>query len=96
MIYTFGRTSSYDEELRKSPPPKKIGRRRDYPGGAVWRTRAEAQAFVDSLPNEYCPTWNAEDFSVYGVLADWETEAYKGEPDAPWMSLKNDAQLVKL
>ena len=95
MIYTFGRTTSYDKALRESTP-KKLGKHDEYYGGAVWLTRGEAQAFVDSLPNKYCPDWKAEDFSVYGVVADWETGAYKGEVEAPWHSLLKDSPLVKL
>lgn len=96
MIYTFGRTSGYDADLSARDDVMKIGRRGDYPGGSVWRTREEAQAFVDSLPNEFCPKWHAKDFSVYGVLADWETGAYQGETGVPWWNLKEDSPLVKL
>lgn len=96
MIFTFGRTSGYDEHIATEPNPKKIGKRDDYPGGSVWRTRAEAQAFVDSLPNEFCPDWHAKDFSVYGVEANWVTGTYVGDKDAPWMSLLEDSPLVKL
>ena len=96
MIYTFGRTKGYDEHLCTQVAPKKMGKQDDYAGGSVWRTRKEAQAFVDSLPNKYCPNWKAEDFSVYGVNANWETDVYKGEPEALWHSLWKDAPLVKL
>lgn len=95
MIFTFGRTSAYEEHIRTTEEPMKIGKTADHSGGAVWRTRKEAQDFVDSLPNEFCPDWNAKDFSVYGVLADWVTGAYVGE-DSPWMNLLEDALLVKL
>lgn len=96
MIYTFGRTSAYEKHIRETEEPMKIGKTADYKGGAVWRTREEAQAFVDSMPNEFCPDWHAKDFSVYGVLADWVTGTYVGEERAPWYSLKEDAPLVKL
>jgi len=97
MIFTFGRTSSYDRDFNTESNPKKLGPQSDgYPGGSVWKTREEAQAFVDSLPNKYCPTLNAKDFSVYGVLADWDTDVYKSDSEASWANLKIDAPLVKL
>jgi len=95
VIYTFGRTSAYEEAFLTQTEVKKVGQQGDYPGGSVWRTREEAQAFVDSLPNRHCPDWAAADFSVYGVEADWDTDAYV-ESGAPWRSLKRDARLVKL
>lgn len=96
MIYTIGLTNGYDDLLSRFPEAKKIGRSKDYLGGSVWETYEEAQAFVDSLPNEHCPNWNAADFSVYGVDADWDLDAYDGDPGAPWMNLLRDAPLVKL
>ena len=96
MIYTFGRTSNYDKDLSARDDVKKIGRQEDYAGGSVWRTYEEAQAFVDSLPNEFCPDWYAKDFSVYGVIAEWETETYQGDEGAPWRNLRKDSLLVKL
>lgn len=96
MIYTLGRTGGYEETFRTNPNPKKVGRRSDYPGGSVWQTKEEAQAFVDSLPNAFGPDWYAEDFSVYGVLANWETGVYRGEEGVPWNNLKEDSRLVKL
>ena len=74
----------------------KIGKTADYKGGAEWRTREEAQAFVDSLPTEHCPAWDAKDFSVYGVLADWVPGTYVADDGEPWYSLKEDSPLVKL
>jgi len=98
MIYTFGRTFTYDKYLRTAMFPEKLGRSNGYPGGSVWKTREEAQAFVDSFPNGHCPDWEPEDFSVYGVEADWETDTYiyAGDHRAPWRSLKRNAKLIKL
>jgi hypothetical protein len=96
MIYTFGRTSSYDEAFKANTPPMKVGRSEDYEGGSVWQTKTAAQAFVDSLPNESCPDWRREDFSVYGVDASWENDTYQSDPSVSWRSLKRDALLIHL
>jgi hypothetical protein len=102
MIYTLGRTVAYDEALAHSAEPMKLGQRqpcaefpRGYEGGSVWETRAQAQAYVDSLPNELNPTWNAVDFSVYAVDADWETDTYQ-VAGAAWRSLLYDRRIISM
>jgi len=69
LIYTIGRTESYESYFREQQNPQKLGREHDYAGGSVWKTKEDAQAS--------CP----EGCSVYGVLADWDTETVKGEGD---------------
>lgn len=85
MIYTLGHKESYERYFEEQDVPKKKGRDQadGYPGGSVWRTRAEAQ--------RHCP----EDFRVYGVLADWETET-AATPGIEWNDLLRDAELVRL
>ena len=101
MLYTFGRKTAYDKILANDPSPKKLGRRLvgdarfpdGYAGGSVWQTVDEAQAYVNSLPNADNPTWAAADFAVYGVKADWDSDAYQIKGKA-WRSLLVDAPLV--
>jgi hypothetical protein len=83
MIYTIGHTDSYEQYFKEYVTPEKLGRTSDYPGGSVWKTPEEAQK---SCPNNY---------SVYGVDADWEkdTEASKSEN---WHDLIKTATLIKL
>jgi hypothetical protein len=99
MIFTFGHRQSYDSALQTAADQRikvnKIGCNDDYPGGSVWRTRAEAQAYLDSLPNEDYPNWQAADFAVYGVLADWDADTYQHKHES-WRSLLRDAELVQL
>jgi len=95
MIFTIGHTISYATAFREEPELLKLGRTDEHPGGGVWETRQAAQDFLDSMPNEYCPNWQAKDFSVYGVDADWEEDTYE-DFFTPWRLLKRDAQLIKL
>lgn len=106
MIYTFGRTKIYNDGIKNSLNDdlfRKLGARdpsptfpNGYPGGAVWRTRDGAQAYVDSLPNDWSPSdWNSDDFSVFGVLADWDGDTAQIE-DAPWRNLLRDSVVVIL
>ncbi len=83
MIYTVGRRDIYEPLFLKAEPPRKRGRDADFVGGSVWRFREEAE--------RYC----APGYSVYGVLADWETQTSPNE-DGPWNDLLVDALLVRL
>ena len=104
MIYTLGLTKSYLNAINERPEPvKKTGKREPsedwpegYEGGSVWETREDAQAYVDSLPNRECPEWRAEDFSVFGVEADWRTDTYQAHPEKPYRSLLVDSIIVVL
>lgn len=46
--FTLGNTSGYDRSLAEEAGVKKIGLREDYDGGWVWRTEADARAFLQS------------------------------------------------
>ena len=96
MSYTFGRTTAYNEHIRTSQDPRKLGKQDGYPGGAAWRTRAEAQQYINRLPDKFCPDWHARDFSVYGIEADWDHDTYQHDAAEPWRLLKRDARLVRL
>ena len=89
-----------------SKPMTKIGRMeahehqlteyegRAYPGGSVWRTAQDAQAFIDTLPTERHQDWMPEDFSAYQVDASWEDDTYQHEGSDPFRSLLRDAKIV--
>lgn len=66
MIYTLGKTEAYEGYFQSNAPDPtfKQGRTEDYPGGTVWETREQAQAFVDTI----------EGFKVYSVMASWEAD----------------------
>lgn len=89
MIYTIGKTSLYEKYFEEQDSPQKLGRGIDpynnsyYCGGSVWKTREEAQA--------NCP----EDYSVYGVIADWEIDTAESEGNS-WRDLLKTSLLVKL
>jgi hypothetical protein len=83
MIYTVGWRESYQAGFRSGEPFRKKGRAGDFPGGSVWRTRAEAAAHA------------GPGYSVYGVRADWETETAPSD-GGPWHDLLVDAELVDL
>jgi len=83
MIYTIGRTELYEVTFANATeecPPKKIGSTFEYEGGIVWQTKEEAQQAANHQD---------EDYSVYGVLADWEEDVENGH-------LTRDAELVKI
>lgn len=54
--YTVGNKEVYDQALSEEPGLKKLGRQvidgSLYDGGWVWRTRGEAEAFLDGI--DYC------------------------------------------
>lgn len=84
MIYTIGKTDVYEISFAKATeehPPKKVGSNPDsgYKGGTVWQTENEALRAANQQPGDY---------SVYGVLADWEEDVQNGH-------LTRDAELVK-
>lgn len=83
MIYTIGHTSSYEIYFKEQGVPKKLGRTEDYQGGSVWKTRKEAE--------DYCP----ENYSVYGVDADWEKDTAPSE-NGNWHDLLKTSRLIML
>jgi len=87
MLFTVGHTLSYEQYFDecsglKNQPMKK-GKTSDYPGGSVWLTKKEALA--------YCP----KDYSVYGVLADWNKDT-KPSPEGNWNELLKTSKLIRL
>jgi len=102
VIYTIGNTDSYLKALADDPELKKIGKREQllpqfpdgYPGGTVWQTREEAQAYIDDALQHEKPNWNPAKFSVFGIEADWEKDTYASEENK--RSLLRDAKIVKL
>jgi len=93
MVYTIGRTELYEitfEESTDQNPPTKIdlkteaGVNEDYKGGVVWKTKKEAQKAAEE---------KQEDYSVYGVLADWNVDVKEIEGKN---RLLRDSELIKL
>ena len=86
MIFTLGLTEGYKARLKeatKDKPLKKMGRREDYPGGSVWKTYQDASIYLSS------------GFSVFGVLANWETETIPSS-EGNWNDLLVDAEIIDL
>ncbi len=93
MIYTIGRTELYEKTFQESTdqdPPTKIGLKTEadvnenYEGGVVWKTKDEALRVAHE---------QNKDYSVYGVIADWNTDVRKIEGKN---RLLHDSELVKL
>lgn len=92
MIYTVGLVTKYEAAFDtgravKLGPHVRADGRRD-PGGWVWPTAEAARDYLLSR-NALGPR------SVYGVLAEWDTDTYEvaGEPTR---CLKRDAAVVRL
>ena len=84
MIYTYGRTNSYELWMKKHPDLQK-----DI-GGSVWETKAEAEDYLQSSGQE-------DLYSVYGVDADWDADTTEAEqPDATWRELTRPSPLNRL
>lgn len=71
VIYTFGHEEHYEEGMKEFHQEKggyfKKGMTQDgYPGGSVFGTFEEAQAYLD--------LHNMNDHKVYGVVANWHTD----------------------
>lgn len=89
MIYTIGHKSSYERYFAEQGQPRKLGRTPDYPGGSVWETAAAAQV--------YAAAHTEQEYAVYGVLADWNTDTAPTEyPLATWRDLLVTSDLVRL
>jgi hypothetical protein len=83
MIYCIGR--NYEQDMDKNPKPMKLGRQKDYCGGSVWKTAAQARLHARV----------SEGFFVYGVKARWEKDTVPSK-DGPWHDLLRDAELVRI
>jgi len=91
MIYTIGHTESYERGFQEAPASMiKIGRTKDYQGGIVFKTKEDAVEFLKKrhveIEGRQIPS---TEFSVYGVLADWNKDVENGH-------LIRDAKLVQL
>ena len=93
MIYTIGKTELYEKTFQESieqDPPIKIGLKtevevnEDYRGGVVWKTKDEARRAAQE---------QEEDYSVYGVTAEWDTDVKEVEGKN---RLLYDSELTKL
>jgi len=87
MLYTLGHKESYERYFKEQGCPQKrgCGSLEDgsfCEGGTVWRTKEDAAKHL------------ADDFALYGVIADWEKDTY----DAPsgFRALLVSSLLVKL
>ncbi len=91
MIYTIGYAEHYEKQFKESEaqgkPLIKIGRTIDYNGGSVWRTREEAQSYLDGR--------GMHEYSVYGVLADWDRDT-EGNKYHSFNNLLVNSELVKI
>lgn len=89
--YTIGR--GYDAYFETQEAPKKSGHHEDYDGGWVWRTREEAQAFIDSKKEGV-----DDSYKVYGLSLPngWATDV-SPEPAADGIRrLLTDSPLLQL
>lgn len=92
MLYTVGLVDKYEEHIRRGmaiklgPHLDAQGRRQ--PGGWVWRTAQEAEAYLVSR-NALGPR------AVYGVMAEWELDTMS-EPGEPTRCLSRDAVVVRV
>lgn len=60
-----------------------------FPGGSVWRTREEAQGYID--------TRNLHRWAVFGVESSWDQTAKPWDREAAgWRDLLIDAPVVRL
>ncbi len=83
MIYTIGHTENYEQAFLNNDVVIKKGKTENYEGGSVWKTYEEAER---NKP---------EDFSVYGVLADWKTDTSPNESNN-WNDLLVNSKLVQI
>ncbi|SCM79820.1 conserved hypothetical protein [uncultured Pleomorphomonas sp.] len=93
MIYTIGHRESYRRGLAEMQSTFfKLGKGEykgePYAGGAAFSSWDDAATYLVS-------TGHQDDYSVYGLMADWEadTEQLEGEP---FRRLLRDAQIVSL
>ncbi len=91
IAYTIGHERSYDTALLK-PPVYKIGATSDpteptYPGGWVWRSEADARAFLVSYP----------EFAVYELRlpASWAECVTTQPADDGVHTLIFDAEIIR-
>lgn len=81
LIYTVGRRDIYESYLDADLSAAKAK------GGSVWRTREEAQSYLEAT--------RQSDYSVFGVVADWNRDT-EFVLRAKWRALTKNAYLVRL
>lgn len=91
MLYTVGLVAKYEKAI-DAGGAMKLGQRneggRAMHGGWVWKSREEAQAYIDAQ-------LSVARRAVYGVEADWERDTYEA-PGEPTRCLLRDAPIVRL
>lgn len=92
MIYTLTTHSAYSRDLASHGRPMKKGAvpEEGYPGGSVWQTREEAEAFVNHRSTCETP------LVVYGVAADWQRDTRPSIEKGAWHDLLRHADLIPL
>ena len=88
MIFCIGLTARYEAALAGPTAPVKRGSDRDYAGGWVWDTVAEAERFI--AMNGLTAT-----HSVYGLKAAWDVDT-EAVPGQPYRRLRRDAEVLRL
>ncbi len=85
--YTIGHKASYDRDL-KDRIAHKVGRTEDYPGGWIWETREEAEAFLNKTNRMRDFGQGPRECDVYGLIlpGTWE-ECSSPEVDAEGVHL---------
>lgn len=90
--FTIGNMRSYEPCFAPGEPqPTKIGRTDDYPGGAVFRTREDAEAWLKA--QTLCLGWG-----VYGLILPngWDVDVSSTLGPEGYFRLLYDALLVRL
>lgn len=87
VVYTIGYRKAYNARLAQPEPMWKVGRTDDYPGGSVFRTAEDAADFLRCVVD-------GEDYSVYEVEADWETDTAPNQ-DGMFHDLLRDARIIR-
>ena len=90
MIYTVGSKKAYLRQLLREGKVMKTGRCRGYAGGCAFRTREDAQRYLDELSIQ-----GYKDYMVFGLLANWDKQT-RESPDHWWHDLLVDAEVVVL
>lgn len=96
--FTVGRAANYDAWLRDSPAPAKCGAYEGYDGGWIWRTAAQAQAFLASEPFARAFDLPPSEFSIYRLelLSGWAFDVSASpHPSDGVHRLLNDAPIVE-
>jgi hypothetical protein len=96
QAFTIGRQSVYDVYMNNDPDAKKLGKRREYYGGWVWSSSADANSFLVSSDFLVCFPEGPSDFAVYELQlpTGWSVDVGPLGLDGVH-HLINDAKLVR-